>query len=412
MASISRQAGSPYWYAFLRAGGRAIRKRIEPKIEVTPSLPSGSSMKERKQLEGENRAKALKLALEMESIARLATLDAPEQRLRAVMSDIMEKASAKPTTFKSVRFIYAEWCDRALKLGSNPKTIENYQSRINRFLSWLGEKASRPADSLTLAETQEFYDLRAQKIHPTTLKKEAEVLSMPFSAEIKKGHLVFNPWAGIARVRQIRRSGQGSRKAFTFDQFSTLLKVATGEMKGLIYLQGLAGLRLGDASRLRWNSIDLKGAGGVGVITFTPDKDPHGTEHTTPLHPNLRRYLEILKKKAKENEPYIFPSLSRRAVSGNAGLSRLFKKAMREAGISSEWQKAVGVNGKRVATLSNHSLRYYATTSQRESGISSENRKDIIGHRSDVVHRGYSAVKVASYAKELAKVKTPPPPIP
>jgi integrase len=346
----------------------------------------------------------------MESVARLATQDAPEQRLRAVMADIVEKSGAKPASIGSIRFLYEEWKERALKQGANPKTIENYQSRINRFLEWLGSRADRPADSLTLAEAQEFYDSRAKEIHPTTLKKESEVLAMAYSAGIKKGRLVFNPWAGIERVKQLRRQGQGSRRAFTPEQFQKLLKVAEGEMKGLIYLQGLAGLRLGDASRLRWDSVDFKGAGGVGVITYTPDKDPHGKEHTEPLHPNLRLCLETLKKKAKKGEPYVFPSLAKREVSGNRGLSRMFKKAMAKAGISSDWQRAVGENGKRVATLSNHSLRYYATSQMREAGISDENRRDIIGHQSEAVHKGYSSVKVASYAKELSKVKTPPPP--
>jgi hypothetical protein len=300
MASISKQAGSPYWYAFFRVNGKAIRKRIQPKIEVVPALPPGVSMKERKGLEAENRNKALKLALEMESLARLGTKDAPEQRLRAVMAEIVEQSGAKTSPIKTIRFLYEDWPQRALKQGANPKTIENYQSRFNRFLEWLGGKANLPADSLTLSQTQEFYDERAKLIHPTTLKKEAEVLAMPYSAEVKKGRLLFNPWTGIERVKQIRRVGQGSRKAFTPEQFAKLLKAAQGEMRGLIYLQGLAGLRLGDASRLKWESVDFKGAGGVGVITYIPDKDQHGREHTEPLHPNLRRFLEEQKKKAKK----------------------------------------------------------------------------------------------------------------
>ena len=410
MASISKQAGSPYWYAFFRVNGKAIRKRIEPKIEVVPVLPPGSSMKERKGLEAENRNKALKLALEMESLARLGTKDAPEQRLRAVMAEIVEQSGAKTSPIKTIRFLYEDWPQRALKQGANAKTIENYQSRFNRFLEWLGGKANLPADSLTLSQTQEFYDERTKLIHPTTLKKEAEVLAMPYSAEVKKGRLLYNPWAGIERVKQIRRVGQGSRRAFTPEQFAKLLKAAQGEMKGLIYLQGLAGLRIGDASRLKWESVDFKGAGGVGVITFVPDKDQHGREHTEPLHHNLRKFLEEQKKKAKKGETFVFPSLAQKQVGGNRGLSRMVKRAMAKAGISPEWQKAIGKNGRRVSTLTNHCLRYYASSQMREAGISKEDRMDIVGHQNEAVHRGYSAVEVASYAKELAKVKTPPPP--
>ena len=121
MASISKQAGSPYWYAFFRVNGKAIRKRIEPKIEVVPVLPPGSSMKERKGLEAENRNKALKLALEMESLARLGTKDAPEQRLRAVMAEIVEQSGAKTSPIKTIRFLYEDWPLRALKQGGQPQ---------------------------------------------------------------------------------------------------------------------------------------------------------------------------------------------------------------------------------------------------------------------------------------------------
>ena len=405
MASISKHAGSPYWYAFFRAGGHAIRKRIEPKIEVNPSLPPGASMKERKRLEAENRAKAIKIALELESVARLASRDAPEQRLRAIMADIVEKSGAKPASIGSIRFLYDEWKERALKQGANPKTIENYQSRINRFLDWLGSKADRPADSLTLAETQEFYDIRAREIHPTTLKKESEVLAMAFSAGIKKGRLIFNPWAGIEKVKQLRKKGRGSRTAFTEEQVKRLVQVADPEMGDMIYLQAHHGLRLGDASRLKWDSVDFAGLDGKGLLCFIPEKDPNQAPHFVPMHPKVFALLKRRKCKSQKAEPYVFPSLARRKISGNQGLSLMFKRVMKRAGIEPEYQKPKGSGAKRVSLLSNHSLRYFCAQKGDEEGMSIEDRMAMIGHSNKDIHRGYSAPRMEKLHREISRWK-------
>lgn len=88
----------------------------------------------------------------------------------------------------------------------------------------------------------------------------------------------------------------------------------------------------------------------------------------------------------------------------------MFKIVMRDAGISCEWQKEHGSQGKRVATLSNHSLRYFFLSQLREHGVSTENRMDIVGHSNESVHKGYSAVEMRVLGKELETVKAIPPP--
>jgi hypothetical protein len=189
-----------------------------------------------------------------------------------------------------------------------------------------------------------------------------------------------------------------------------LLAHADNEMAGLIYCQAYAGLRLGDASRLKWSSVDFEGAGGVGVISFIPEKDSFQREHHEPLHPALKAFLVALKRKAGKGEEHVFPDLATRQISGNRGLSRMFKQVMAKAGISCEWQTGHGEEGKRVASLSNHSLRYFFLSQLRESGVQMENRMDLVGHSNEAVHRGYSAVEIKVLSKELSKVKAVPPP--
>jgi len=300
--------------------------------------------------------------------------------------------------------------EREIKKGKDKGTMANYEARFRRFLTWLEKKADEPADTLTLKDCQKFYDQRACLISPTTIKKELEVLGMAFAKAVEKDIIRFNPWGGVDRVRQTKRKGVGSRMAFTTEQVENLLRVADAEMGGLIYLQAYAGLRLGDASKLKWSSVDFEGADGAGVLTFTPEKNSFEKEHHEPMHPKLKEYLQRRKKSLKPSELQVFPALARKRVGGAGGLSRMFKKVMKKAEIDCEWQAKQGSEGKRVASYSNHSLRYFFTSTLRENAVSMENRMEIIGHTNESVHRGYSSIELKSLAKALAKVKALAPP--
>jgi len=406
VATIIQREGSPYWYVKFRIGDKQILKRIEPEIEISPA---GDSPSERKVFASRNRQRAQEFANIAEEVARMASGGTDKARVQNWLAEVAEATAGKSMRPESTRKIYEAWLDREHKKGKNPETLANYEARIRRFLAWLGKRAEEPADILTLEECQKFYDQRAGQIAPGTLKKEHEVLQMAFSSAIKKGLLRFNPWGGIERVKQVRRKGHGARKAFTVEQVKKLLAAADPEMRGVIYLQAYAGLRIGDASRLKWSSVDFEGAGGVGVISFVPEKDSFQREHHEPLHPSLKTFLQALRKKVKGE--YVFPTLSKRKVSGNRGLSRMFKLVMRDAGISPEWQKAHGSQGKRVATYTDHSMKYFFISQLREHGVSTENRQDIVGHENEAVHKGYSGVQMRTLGKEMARVKAinPPP---
>ena len=408
MAILIKNSRSPYYYfKFRLAGGKQVSRVIEPQIEHSPK---GETAIESKVMASRNRQTAQAMANRAEEASKMAMGGATAEQMRDFLSDVVNQATGKNIRPDSIKKTYEDWIDRERKKGKNEQTMANYEARFSRFLNWLGDRAKKPADSLTLADCQAFYDLRAVTISPTTVKKELEVLGMAFATAVKKGILRFNPWGGIDRVRQFRKKGVGSRRAFTEEQLKKLLAVAEPEMAGLIYLQAYAGLRLGDASRLKWSSIDFNGAGGVGVISFQPEKATFEKEHNEPIHPVLKKYLQARKNKAKRSDAYIFPTLATKPISGAGGLSLKFKRVMREAGIDCQWQEARGDQGKRVATLSNHSLRYFFSATLRENAVSMENRMELIGHTNESVHKGYSGIEIQKLAKELSKVKALTPP--
>jgi len=408
MATLIKNPRSPFYYfKFRMADGKQVSRVIQPEIEHSPA---GANASERKVMASRNRQTAQALANKAEEGVRMATGGADPEQLRDFFAAVVKEATGKNIRPPSTKKIYEDWLEREIKKGKDKGTMANYEARFRRLLTWLQKRAEEPADTLTLQDCQKFYDQRASLISPTTIKKELEVLGMAFAKAVEKDIIRFNPWGGVDRVRQTRRKGVGSRMAFTTEQVENLLRVADAEMGGLIYLQAYAGLRLGDASKLKWSSVDFEGADGAGVLTFTPEKNSFEKEHHEPMHPKLKEYLQRRKKSLKPSELQVFPALARKRVGGAGGLSRMFKKVMKKAEIDCEWQAKQGSEGKRVASYSNHSLRYFFTSTLRENAVSMENRMEIIGHTNESVHRGYSSIELKSLAKALAKVKALAPP--
>ena len=78
----------------------------------------------------------------------------------------------------------------------------------------------------------------------------------------------------------------------------------------MILLGAYGGLRLGDAARLTWASIDLERK----LIRFAPQK-ARGSKHReleTPLLPDVEKYLLVLPVKSRSAAAPLFPALSRK----------------------------------------------------------------------------------------------------
>jgi integrase len=168
------------------------------------------------------------------------------------------------------------------------------------------------------------------------------------------------------------------------------LSEANREWRGVILLGYSAGLRLGDAARLRWSNIEL--AGPVPLIRFYPQKTSSGGAKRrcleVPILPDLEKYLQQLPVTSRNPEAPLFPDLARRKVEGRTGLSNTFTRLIAAAGIDNPMlSKGRGDKGRAVYRLSFHSLRHTFISIMANVGISKEMRMKLAGHTSNVHDR-------------------------
>lgn len=193
-----------------------------------------------------------------------------------------------------------------------------------------------------------------------------------------------NPWP-IAKVPR-NRNEETTGRAFTEEEITRIM-IAAGtvghDWQTAIMIGLYTGLRLGDATSLKWSDIDFA----HGIIAYTPSKTrKHGILVRIPLHPTLASWLS----EHKNASAYITPSRigHNRKVSSKDG-DMTFCELLAAAKIekASERDK-----------LSFHCFRHTFVSRLAEAGVSPDVRMRLVGHTTTENHAIYTHDDVSARA--------------
>ncbi len=357
MATVWKHPNSPYWTAIYRDDQNRWRKK-STKLD--------------------NRTKALAVSVEWERAAQMGrdrTLT--EAVSREVIGGILERTTGEKFRVQTTRDFCAQWL-RGKTHSKQEATATRYTGTVERFFVCLGPKADLPITAISPADCERFHNylIGEAKLAPSSLIVESKTSRSVFNAARRLGLVSTNPAAAVElpeRIKQVRR------KVFTHEQVSLLLKKASGEWPTAILLGYYAGLRLGDAVTLTWNSVDFTG----GKLKVETHKTGDNLE--IPLHPSLEAHLSKL---AGDKGGPLCPELAAVPVGGRSGLSKQFLAIMRRAGIGNDAVKAGG--HRELSQLSFHALRASFNSGLHNRGVTQEIRKKLTGHKSDSVNDRYT----------------------
>jgi integrase len=301
----------------------------------------------------------------------------------------------------------AEWLRRKAR-DSSKATMARYKGHLDAFLDWLGdERRKKPLESVTPQHVREWREsLQDAGRAGKTVLSYVKDLGAVYRAAIREGLVSFNPCS--TAIGDVETSDSIDRKPFSGQEVATLLKAApTEEWRGLILVAAFTGLRLGDAARLSWASVDLQAK----RITLVPSKTKKKKrEVRIPIQSDLLTFFESVTVKDDSPDAPVFPALAKTPVNTMKGLSSTFVTIMAAAGVDrgkpsrvlEEGQTA----GKGRITYERgfHSLRHTFTTWLRTAGVSEEDRMALTGHSTRESHQIYSHTDEAALRDAVAKL--------
>lgn len=316
---------------------------------------------------------------------------------------------------------------------------------INEFAKFIG--MDRRVDSVTATETGRWASkLWASGISPHTYNGKVAVMKNVWKIIVPTTRLDANPFYDIKK----KRNDVKLKRGITEEEYARILEVAGerygGEIKMMVILGWNTGMRIGDCSTLSWNDIDFN-KGFIRVVT-----EKTGQKISIPMLPDFREALLAHKKsqesefsKAKEigwnsywesreaptlkdrdankvNETYIgyvCPRMAERHFRDRTLLNILMRKTFVKAGIETSTPSkgknhsngdvksgiiARGVKARPIATF--HSLRHGLASRLAQSGVPEIFAKELLGHRSGIVHDVYVHINEDYLMKEMQKMKS------
>lgn len=314
-----------------------------------------------------------------ERLAREGRLDAGTAR--DLINELLRAAGEQSLDAVTSRAWCTAWV--ASKAGSIKKYSKmKYEQSCRDWLAFLTQTADKPLEMTNQAHAIAYRDRLAHEgLSPRTINHSIKLLRGVYNSAVEQGYISRNPFVGIASLRE--DDYESRRLPFTKEEVARLIANAKGDWKGLLVLAATTGLRLMDASRVRWGNLDFD----TNVLRIKISKT--GATLALPIHSSFIAWLR--KQQRGIGAAPVFPSLAHKSGAGKSGLSMAFKRLMERANVSPGVARQA-VNGKRGRTTSQksfHSLRHFAATQLAAAGVRAEIARQITGHIDVDTHANY-----------------------
>lgn len=385
MASIHQRSGSQKWHCSFRDSTgkwRLVSTKTTDKAEALAvcarleTLAKQSAPKAEDTVPAEDSGELLEAGLKLIQTAKAGALS--ESTARDFVNRVLKATGAEAEIAgETVRDFFTGWL-AGKEVGSARDTFLRYRTTVDLFLERLGKRSALPLSAIRSKDIESFRDSRLREVGATTVVDDLKIIRTAFNRARRQGTIHANPCEAV----DFPKAEAQVREPFTVQEVGLLVQEAPEEWKTTILLGFYAGLRLGDAVRLDWRSVDFE----KGMLTFKAQKT--GRQESLPIHPMLAAHLG---KIAGDTGGKISPSLAKLSISGRSGLSRQFLDIVREAGLDTgaEEKKREGKR-RRFTAKTFHSLRHGFVSSMANAGVSKELRMKLAGHTTEAVASGYT----------------------
>lgn len=387
MASIHLQPGKPNWFCYF-------------------TTPDG--VRRTKSTKTQNKKQALiicktweKAALEQKRLG--LTPDRARDVIAKGIAEIYVIGNKEAMPGASLKAWCAQWNEsKALQVSKG--SSGRYAGIIESFLTFLGSRADKDVSTIRAMEVMKWRDGIAKRLSVGSANLSLKALRACFADAVKQGLITNNP---AGQVKILKAKGSSARREVSPEEIQRILSKCDEEWRGLVLFGLYTGQRLGDLARLKWHSVDTTKGNDKWNLSLTTKKT--GRRMFLPIVGPLQDYLLELTAGDDPSAP-LFPRAHKVvAEQGRVGtLSNRFRDILVDAGLAEPGNhraRKEGRSGRRQASeVSFHSLRHSAVTLLKASGVSDAIAREIVGHESAVVNRGYTHLSAEDMRPHLDKM--------
>jgi len=281
-------------------------------------------------------------------------------------------------------------------------SLNQYEYKWGNFLEWMKREHSEAKylNDVTPAIAESFLQsLNHGRTSSGTFNFMLFVLRYVFRTLKDEARLTDNVWM---KARQKTRIAF-SRRMLTIDELKRVCGTATGELKTLFAIGLYTGLRLGDASTLKWGEVDLR----RNQIRRIPNKVArrHPVPIVIPIHPVLSEMLATIP--ADGRGVYVLPKTASTYLSpSESSVSKSIQQHFKANGIETLAKRENG--SCPVVEVGFHSLRHTFVSLCREANVPLSVVESLVGHSNPAMTQHYSHVSelAASNAVNLLPAVT------
>ena len=260
-------------------------------------------------------------------------------------------------------------------------TVDTYQRRVTKYISWCSEKGINPALATTEdVKSYRHYLIKEKGQKPATIALTLSVIRRFYTAAMSKELVKENPAIG---VKPPREKIDAAERLTYLEEAELRHFLATipvdGSLKSLrerslLALMALQGPRTVELHRANFGDLVRHGENwGLRV-------EGKRSIRTIPLRPDIARVLwQYLEARETEGEVLTKESPLFMAVGNRFGGQRLSRRGIRW--IVDGYLAAAGLKNANGRTLSAHSLRHTAGTLGLRKGADLRQVQDLLGHK-------------------------------